>query len=85
MLEFTILKDFKCNINPPKTSIVKEEVSHPSILNSIKCNCDGTVIVNPSVSSCGWIFRNRNALFLGCFGEGMGIGNSTILPSYQVS
>lgn len=78
MTEFTFLKAFNCKINPPKHSNIKEVIWHPPILNWIKCNCDGAALGSPGLSSCGGVFRNSQALFLGGFAEGLSIGNSLI-------
>lgn len=75
MSEFTILKSFKCNINPPKYNIIKEVLWH-LIINWIKYNCDGASLINPGISPYGGIFRNNNAQFGGCFAKGLGVGNS---------
>jgi len=65
MLEFSFLKAFNCKINPPKHSRIREVICHPPILNWIKCNCDGASNGNLGLSSCGEVFRNCPALFLG--------------------
>jgi ribonuclease HI len=38
----------------------------------VKCNCDGASIGNPGPSSCGGIFRNSDAIFLGAYAFNLG-------------
>jgi len=74
MSKFMILKAFRIKINLPKENIIREVIWYPPIFNWIKCNCDGRSV--GSTVSCEVIFRNKEALFLGCFAEGHGSGNS---------
>jgi len=37
------------------------------VFNWIKCNIDGASVGNPGPSSCGGIFRDSDAAFLGAF------------------
>jgi ribonuclease HI len=67
MSEFTILKNFKVKVHPPKAPVIKEVIWHPPILNWTKCNIDGAA--TSTTSSCGGIFRNHLADFIGCFAE----------------
>jgi ribonuclease HI len=46
------------------------------IFNWVKCNCDGASLGNPDLSSCGGIFRNSDALFVGAFSFNLGISSS---------
>jgi len=41
----------------------------------MKCNVDKASKGCPKISICGGIFRDRNANFLGCFFESLGIAN----------
>jgi len=45
-------------------------------LNWTKCNIDGASNGNPGLASCGGVFRDNNADFLGCFAEPLGIKSS---------
>jgi ribonuclease HI len=48
----------------------------PPVFSWIKCNSDGVSLGNPGPSSCGGIFRNSSAEFLGAFAYNLGISNS---------
>ena len=73
--EFVILKAFSVKINCNNAPRIKEIIWQPPILNWIKCNIDGASNGNPG-PSCGGIFRNSNANFLGAFADNLGIANS---------
>jgi ribonuclease HI len=72
--DFIILKKFNVCIHPPKAPKIIEVVWHPPIFRWIKCNTDGSA-TNTS-SSCGGIFRDKDAKFLLCFAENTGIGSA---------
>jgi ribonuclease HI len=55
---------------------IKEVIWHPPVFNWIKCNIDGACKGNPGLSSCGGIFRNSEAAFIGAFACNLGISNS---------
>jgi hypothetical protein len=61
--------------NAPRT---KDVLWHPPVFNWIKRNIDGACKGNPGPSSCGGIFRNSFAEFLGTFACNLGISNSLI-------
>jgi ribonuclease HI len=74
--EFVLLKAFHVNmkyVNAPK---IIEVIWTPPIFNWVKCNCDGASIGNPGPSSCGGIFRNSDALFLGAYAFNLGTSSS---------
>jgi ribonuclease HI len=55
---------------------IKEVMWQPHILNWVKCNCDGASLGNPKILSCGAIFRNSDAAFLGAYSFNFGISSS---------
>jgi ribonuclease HI len=55
---------------------IKEVMWQPHILNWVKCNCDGASLGNPEILSCGAIFRNSDAAFLGAYSFNFGISSS---------
>lgn len=74
--EFVLLKAFSIKTTYKNAPIIKEVLCHPPILNWVKCNIDGASLGNPGPSSCGDIFRNSNAEFLGPFAMNLGVSNS---------
>ncbi|GAU40165.1 hypothetical protein TSUD_292700 [Trifolium subterraneum] len=65
--EFLILKAFSVQISNTPPLVIKEVLWQPPIFNWVKCNSDGASLGNPGPSSCGGLFRNSNAEFLGAF------------------
>jgi len=76
MLEFTIMKACKVNINPPKAPIIKEVIWSPPPHTWVKINTDGASAKNPIKASAGGIFRNSEGVFLGCFAQFLGSENA---------
>ncbi|XP_024632555.1 uncharacterized protein [Medicago truncatula] len=72
--DFVFLKKFSIDIHPPKAPKIIEVLWNPPPLHWIKCNTDGSS--NTNTSSCGGIFRDRNADFLMCFAENTGHENA---------
>jgi len=68
--DFVFLKKFNIDIHPPKAPKIIEVLWNPPPFHWIKCNTDGSS--NMQTSSCGGIFRNRNADILLCFAENIG-------------
>ncbi|CAJ2644894.1 unnamed protein product [Trifolium pratense] len=77
MQEFIILKAFNVNVHHPKAPVIKEVLWQPPLYNWVKCNTDGSALGSPSLASCGGIFRDYTATFLGGFS--INIGNSYAL------
>ncbi|CAJ2636465.1 unnamed protein product [Trifolium pratense] len=75
--EFIILKVFDVNVHHPKTPVIKEVLWKPPLYNWVKCNTDGSALGSPGLASCGGIFRDYTATFLGGFS--INIGNSYAL------
>lgn len=49
----------------------------PPDFNWIKCNTDGAAAGTPaSLGACGGLFRNQEALCIGCFAQNLGPGSS---------
>ena len=76
IFEFPILKSFNIRIHPPKPPDIREVIWHPSTPNWIKCNTDGEAAGTPSEAACGGLFRNQEALYIGCFAHNLGTGTS---------
>jgi ribonuclease HI len=74
--EFVTLKAFNVHFKGFPPPSIKEVLWQPPVFNWIKCNSDGASLGNPGPSSCGGIFRNSNAEFLGAFAYNLGISNS---------
>jgi hypothetical protein len=74
MRDFTILKNFRINLHPPKAPIIKEVFWQPPLFNWIKGNTDGAA--NSSTAAYGGLFRNHLADFMGGFAEN--IGNKSV-------
>ncbi|CAJ2641500.1 unnamed protein product [Trifolium pratense] len=74
--EFLILKAFSVQFNNTPPPLIKEVLWQPPIFNWVKCNSDGASLGNPGPSSCGGLFRNSSAEFLGAFAYNLGISNS---------
>jgi hypothetical protein len=70
MRDFTILKNFRINLHPPKAPIIKEVFWQPPLFNWIKGNTDGAA--NSSIAAYGGLFRNHLADFMGGFAENIG-------------
>ncbi|CAJ2660415.1 unnamed protein product [Trifolium pratense] len=77
MQEFVILKAFNVNVHHPNAPVIKEVWWHPPLYNWVKCNTDGSALGNPGIASCGGLFRDYTATFLGGFS--INIGNSYAL------
>jgi ribonuclease HI len=60
--DFTILKAFKVNLNPPKPSFLREVIWQPPPPQWIKCNIDGAF--TSSAAACAGLFRNSSADFI---------------------
>ena len=69
--EFMILKQFHVKVNPPKHHLIKEVLWSPPCFNWVKCNTDGASHGNLGLASCGGIYRNANADFLGAINLGV--------------
>jgi len=76
--DFVLLKAFSVKINYGNAPKIKEIIWQPPVFDWIKCNIDGASLGNPGPSSCGGIFRDKNADFLGAFAYNLGISNSLI-------
>ena len=74
--ELSILKTFNIAIHPPKAPKIIEVLWHPPIFDWVKCNTDGAACGIPSKATCGGIFRNNEAEFIGCFAQNLGLGSS---------
>ncbi|KAK2361038.1 hypothetical protein QL285_086244 [Trifolium repens] len=74
--EFVLLQKFHVKMKHGNAPRIKEVLWQPPIFNWVKCNCDGASLGNPGLSSCGGIFRNSDALFLGAFSFNLGISSS---------
>ncbi|MCH90106.1 ribonuclease H protein, partial [Trifolium medium] len=73
LVEFRILKAFNVLLHPPNAPSIKEVFWSPPIANWVKCNTDGAAIGIPGQASCAGVFRDQNALFLGCFAVNLGV------------
>ncbi|GAU44836.1 hypothetical protein TSUD_280370 [Trifolium subterraneum] len=60
--DFTILKAFKVNLNPPKPSFLREVIWQPPPPQWIKCNIGGAF--TSSAAACAGLFRNSSADFI---------------------
>jgi hypothetical protein len=49
--DFSILKSFKVDINPPRASIIKEIIWSPPMFSWVKCNTNGATFGCLGVSS----------------------------------
>ena len=76
--DFVLLKAFSVKINYGNAPRIKEVLWQPPVINWIKCNIDGASVGNPGPSSCGGIFRDNNAEFLGAFAYNLGNTNSLV-------
>jgi len=76
--DFVLLKAFSVKINYGNAPKIKEIIWQPPVFDWIKCNIDGAFLSNPGPSSCGRIFRDKNADFLGAFAYNLGITNSLV-------
>ena len=76
--DFVLLKAFSVKINYGNAPKIKEIIWQPPVFDWIKCNIDGASLGNPGPSSCGGIFRDKNADFLGAFAYNLGISNSLV-------
>ncbi|GAU26383.1 hypothetical protein TSUD_221100 [Trifolium subterraneum] len=76
--EFVILKAFNVQIKNVHNLVIKEVLWQPPCFNWVKCNIDGSSLGNPGLSSCGGLFRNCSATFLGAFAYNLGISNSLV-------
>ncbi|GAU40207.1 hypothetical protein TSUD_397340 [Trifolium subterraneum] len=83
MQEFLILKAFNVNVHLPKASAIKEVLWQPPLYNWVKCNTDGPALGRPGLASCGALFRDYTATFLGGFS--INIGNSYALHAELIS
>jgi len=79
MADFVLLHGFSIKIKRGSAPRIKEVLWQPPVLNWIKCNIDGACKGNPEPSSCGGIFRNATAEFVGAFACNLGISNSLIV------
>jgi len=70
---FMILKSFYVKIHPPNVPKTKEMMWLPPVYLWIKCNIDGIAHGSQGPTSCGGIFRDYQANFLGCFASNIGI------------
>ncbi|GAU40903.1 hypothetical protein TSUD_297080 [Trifolium subterraneum] len=77
MQELFILKAFNVNVHLPNAPVIKEVLWQPPLYNWVKCNTDGFVLGSPGLASCGGLFRDYTATFLGGFS--VNIGNSYAL------
>jgi ribonuclease HI len=77
MQEFVILKAFNVNAHLPNAPVIKEVLWQPPLYNWVKCNTDGSALGSPGLASCGGLFRDYTATFLGGFS--INIGNSYAL------
>jgi hypothetical protein len=66
-VHFIVLKAFDFNSLPPKPPLIKEVIWKPPLVSWTKCNYDGAALGIPNMAACGGIFRNHNAVNLGCF------------------
>ena len=73
--DFVLLKAFSVRLRLGNAPKIKEVLWQPPILNWVKCNIDGASRGNPGPSSCGGIFRDSTAAFLGAFSFNLGVGN----------
>jgi len=76
--DFVLLKAFSVKLNCGNAPRIKEIMWQPPVFNWIKCNIDGASIGNPGSSSCGGIYRNNHAEFLGAFAYNLGITISLV-------
>lgn len=76
MAYFVLLNAFLVKVKYDNAPRIKEVLWKPPVFNWIKCNIDGACKGNPGPSSCGGIFRNSAAEFLGAFACNLGISNS---------
>lgn len=56
----------------PKADVIKQVSWFPPKSGWIKCNSDGSARGCPGPAASGAIFRNNNAVFLGCFSYFLG-------------
>ncbi|PNY17703.1 ribonuclease H [Trifolium pratense] len=76
MQDFMILKAFKVHLHPPKAPTIKDIIWQPPTHFWVKCNSDGAALGAPGLASCGGLFRNSSAEFLGAFAENLGVNNA---------
>ncbi|CAJ2678215.1 unnamed protein product [Trifolium pratense] len=76
MQDFMILKAFKVHLHPPKAPTIKDIIWQPPTHFWVKCNSDGAALGTPGLASCGGLFRNSSAEFLGAFAENLGVNNA---------
>lgn len=68
--EFVILKSFKIDLRPRKTS--------SPLINWIKANTDGAMVQNPTIAACGGLFRDYNSNFIGGFAQNLDSDSSFV-------
>jgi len=76
--DFVLLEAFSVKLNVGNAPRIKEILWQPPVFNWIKCNIDGASLGNPGPSSCGRIYRNNKAEFLGAFAYNLGNTNSLV-------
>jgi len=72
--DLIILKKLNVNIHAPKAPVIKEVIWQPPYHNWLKCNIDGASTTTSS--SCGGIFRDKDAVFKLAFAENIGGGSA---------
>ncbi|PNX85515.1 ribonuclease H, partial [Trifolium pratense] len=65
--DFCVLKAFKVDSRPPRAPSIKEVFWVPPNFSWTKCNTDAAALGCPGQASCAGVFRDKNAIFLGCF------------------
>jgi len=73
-----LLKAFSDKLNYGRAPRIKEISWQLPVFNWIKFNIDGASVGNPNPSSCGGIYRNNNAEFMGAFAYNLGNTNSLV-------
>ncbi|XP_058783661.1 uncharacterized protein LOC131658374 [Vicia villosa] len=69
MMDFTLIREFKVNIIPPKAPSIFEVICAPPSFGWIKSNCDGAFIHDSSKAGGAGLFRNYRGDFTLAFAE----------------
>ncbi|MCH79531.1 glycerol-3-phosphate dehydrogenase, partial [Trifolium medium] len=71
MKDFSFLKLFDISIHQPKSTLLKEIIWKPPLLNWFKCNVDGTSN-SLGAAACGGVFRDHADDFVFAFAQPLG-------------
>ncbi|XP_058757179.1 uncharacterized protein LOC131630417 [Vicia villosa] len=76
MMDFTLIKEIKVNIIPPKAPSILEVIWAPPNFGWFKCNCDGSFIHDSSKVGGAGLFRNYKGDFILSFAENLRCNSS---------